>query len=176
MLRVTEAIELAGLSDTTWLTPEAAARGTAVHAAIALDIADNLDESSVHPVVAPYIESWRRYRRESGIVVIESELEVRHETMGYAGRLDLIGQLPGFALPSILDFKTGGRADWHPIQSAGYALARQAMVGGATPLRGALYLKDDGAAAVYVQHPHRNDFDVFRSAVVIAHWKQRGKA
>lgn len=172
MLRVTEAIQLAGLSDTTWLTPEAAARGTAVHAAVALDVAGQLDEGSVHPVVAPYLASWRQFRLEASVCVSDSELEVQHLALGYAGRLDMIAAI-GSSLQMVIDLKTGAPASWHPIQTAGYALARQAMNGGSTPPRGAVYLQDDGSAARFVAHKDRHDFDVFRAAVVIAHFKKQ---
>jgi len=172
MLRVTEAIQLAGLSDTTWLTPEAAARGTAVHAAVALDVSGQLDEESIHPVVAPYLASWRRFRLEANVFVIDSELEVEHLALGYSGRLDMIATIGGYA-PMVLDLKTGAAAAWHPIQTAGYALAHQTMAGGATPPRGAVYLQDDGSAARFVAHKDRGNFDVFKAAVVIAHFKKQ---
>jgi hypothetical protein len=171
VLRVTEAIAACGLVDTTWMTDLGRDRGSAVHLATALDDAGDLDETSVHEMVAPYLESWRRFRRETGIKIVATELEVRHDAMRYVGHLDRIVRWP--ARPEalcVLDLKTGAPARWHAIQTALYALAYASKQGSPTPERGAVYLHDDGRAATYRPHRSRRDYDVAKSVVTLAHW------
>lgn len=62
--------------------------GSRVHLACQLDDEDDLDEASVEDDVAPYLDAWRRFLRESGAVVLENERKVFEPTMRYAGTLD----------------------------------------------------------------------------------------
>lgn len=173
MLRVTEALALVGLVDTTHMNEDALVRGRAVHLATELADAGTLDEESVDPVVAPYLASWRRWRAASGVAVVASEVEVEHQPMGYAGRLDRVAMMPSDDRPRILDIKTGGSCAWHPIQTALYAMAYALGKNGPTPLRGAVYLKADGSAADYRPHSERRDFDVAKAVVTLAHFLKR---
>jgi len=171
MLRVTEALSLVGLIDTTFLTEHGRDRGTAVHETIALDCRGDLDEDSVDPEVRPYLESWRRYQRESGdaFVVLESECEVTHGGFGYVGHIDLIVKC--LAAPRlILDLKCGAPARWHRLQLAGYALADADMTRGPTAARGCLYLDGEGKAAKFVKYGDRRDFDLFKAVITLAHF------
>lgn len=168
MLRVSEALRLAGLVDTEWLTPEGAKRGTYTHEATALDDAGRIDPTWSHPEITPRLESWRRFRRESGLAVEAVELEVVHHAMRYAGRLDRIARFPADTRPTLIDIKNGAKAAWHRIQTALYALAWCAQTGEATPKRGAVYLKADGRSAVFVPHDDRTDFEVARHVIGLA--------
>lgn len=189
MLRVTEALKLAGLIDTEWLTEEGALRGTAAHAATALDDRQDLVEESVHPEVRPLLESWRLFRRQTGLVVLHVELEVEHRAMGYAGRLDRIVQFPERPRPTLLDLKSGASDHWHPAQTAGYSLAYGDMIVAEKlrplssdgrslllPERGCVYLQADGSPARFVPHRDRFDFDLFRAAVTLAHHLKKVRA
>lgn len=173
MIRVTESLTLAGLIDTKWFNEGAAKRGTAVHVACELDDEGVLDPASVHPSVAPYLESWRLWRAESGAEVVESEIEVKHETLGIVGHPDRVMRFPDSGRLFILDIKTGGHLPWHPIQAALYALAYQATHGGPTPLRGGVYLHESGRAGTYQAFRETRDFDVAKAACAIAHWRKK---
>lgn len=170
MLRVTEILKAVGLIDTSFLTEHGADRGTAVHETIDLDIRGDLDEDSIHPEVAPYLESFRRWRRESdGIVVLESEIELRHPVFGFMGHPDLIAKTP--KLPRlIVDYKSGTAVRWHPLQTAGYALLDAFVTGAATAARAALYLHANGNAGTFVRHDERRDFELFKQALSLAHF------
>lgn len=172
MLRVTEALKLAGLVDTEWMTPHGAARGTAVHEATALDDRGELDPAWSHPEVTPRVESWRRFRRETGLVVLEIEREVVHRPLGYAGRLDRIARFPKDGGPTLIDLKNGSPAKWHRIQTALYALAWAHETGNLTPFRGAVYLNDEGRAATFVPHPDRRDFEVAKAVLSLARFQK----
>lgn len=168
MLRVTEALKLAGLVDTEWMTPEGAKRGTYVHEATALDDAGTLDPTYFHEEVSPRVDSWRRFKAETGLVVAAIELEVVHAPLGYAGRLDRIVRFPGDDRPTVIDLKNGSQAKWHRIQTALYALAWCAQTGQPTPHRGAVYLHPDGRAATLWPHRERSDFQVAQHVVALA--------
>ena len=181
MLRVTRALELAGLVDTEWCTDAGLKRGTAVHEAVRLDIKKDLDEASLHPEVAPRLESWRAYLRESGAIVEASELEVVHAPMLYAGRLDL---LLWIKKPSdnefklyVVDLKCGPEAPSHRIQLAAYAMAWAAvwghLYGQPAPRRAGLYLQPDGKAARSVEFDDRRDFETWKGVLSVAHFRMK---
>lgn len=157
LVRVTAALDAAGLVPPM---PNATdyhfARGTAVHEAVRLDAAGRLDAKSVHPDVAPYLESWRAFQRATRAVTVIAEREVRHESAGYAGRLDAVMVL-GSNL-ALVDFKCGAPADWHRIQTALYFLALRTEAVMRPTHRGAIYLHGDGRIATFAPHPSPADF------------------
>jgi len=53
-----------------------------------------LDEDTLDPVIAPYLEAWRRFKRESGFVVERSEVPMASSVYRYAGKPDVIGNFP----------------------------------------------------------------------------------
>jgi len=156
MHSVTEIIRLAGLSGDgfEFVTPHALARGSAVHAAIALAAAGRLDESSVHPEVAPRLASWRRWMQESGFVYERGEFAVTGP--GWIGHPDCVGTLRGVRF--VVDWKGGAPADWHGVQLAAYA------VGTGVYRRAAVYLKDDGSAASWREYLDFADFRAWDAA------------
>lgn len=83
-----------GFIDTTWYTEEARTRGSYVHKARHLDDTGELDESTIDPVIAPYLEAWRRFKRETGFVVEESEVPKAQSSYLYAGTPDVNGHFP----------------------------------------------------------------------------------
>ena len=133
-------------------------RGEYVHEATALDDAGKLDESSLDPVILPYVQAWRRFRKDSGFLPLKIECRVGHPVYRYAGTLDRIGEMPDDG-QWVLDIKTGSPADWHPLQTALYAVAAEYMDGDVTLKRAAVYLRDNGSysdvtikrAAVYLR-------------------------
>lgn len=68
-------------------------RGTAVHRACELYLLGDLDETSLDEEIAPYYYQFRRFLRESGFRPAKSELRVWSGRYGYAGTLDLAGEL-----------------------------------------------------------------------------------
>lgn len=101
---------------------------------------DLLDDKLV-----PYLRGYTRFLKESGIVVLASELRVYHPKLSYAGTLDLLALFPGRSLPNILDIKSPEVLPRSVgAQTAAYREAKIAM---GTPLdrrRYCLHLKGDG--------------------------------
>lgn len=67
--------------------------GRRIHAATEFDDDGDLDEDSVEPDVAPYLAAYRRFRAESGAVVVANERMVYEPMHRYAGTLDRILQI-----------------------------------------------------------------------------------
>jgi hypothetical protein len=168
MLRVTEALTLAGLVDAQWFTEASSARGTAVHAACALDDAGDLDESTVHPAVAPYLSGWRRFRAEMQPEILTIEEGVRHEPYRYRGTLDRRMKLRG--IEGVGDIKTGAPLASHPIQLAAYALTFDRPLA-----RWGIYLREDGSYRIE-ECRDRRDFDVWKAVITVANFIQEHKA
>jgi hypothetical protein len=74
----------------------AAERGRAVHEATALDDMGDLDPETVDPLVAGYLEGWRRFRADTKFVPDPrfTEAPLASGLMGYAGIPDRGGHFP----------------------------------------------------------------------------------
>jgi len=186
LMHVTEAIRLCGLSDMEYVPEIALERGNAVHAAIALDCGlrpdgtiaaeSQLDEASVDPVhVAPRLASFRRWRACANPRIIACERAVSYPAMAYCGRLDLVVQV-SLGADTIIDVKNGAAANWHPYQTALYALAWVAEHGGATPARGCLYLDSQGGPAKWIKHTDRRDCERAKAIITVAYMRKEGGA
>lgn len=120
---VTEILRRAGLIDSKWYTPESAARGAAVHTAIAREWRDAQTGAGLEPIpedVAPYLAAWWRFRSDCHFEPIPTLCEAPqyHPIYRYAGTPDLLGVLNGRAV--VVDVKTGN-APTVGIQLAAYA-------------------------------------------------------
>lgn len=167
--RVTHILSEAGIIDDTPFSDEAAVRGSLAHEAIALAAAGRLDESDSDPILAPYVSAWRTWRADMGAVVRPESIEMRicSPAYGFRGRIDMIASIHG--VETLIDVKTGAPRAWHPIQTAGYALALPVVMA-----RAALYLRPD-ATYRFERHTDNRDMEVFRAAVVVARWKNANK-
>ncbi len=107
-------------------------RGKLVHAACHQLDEDELDweaweefdaqrVSAGEEPILPRVRSYQMWRDETGFIPMENEKIVAHEELGYAGTLDKKGLL--FAVPTIVDLKSGPVGDETAIQTAGYAIA-----------------------------------------------------
>lgn len=126
----------------------AAALGTAVHKLIELDIEGTLDEDGLDPQLVLYKDSWRKFLATSGFQPILSEQRVHSERYGYAGTLDLFGELHGSL--ALIDAKRCAQVP--PTagpQTAGYEIALrerhpELFASGKRVKRFALQLNTDG--------------------------------
>ena len=92
---VTGILKAEGFIDTAFFDDWSRDRGSMVHLATAYDDAGELDEDTIDPAIAPYIEAWRKFRRESGFVTEASEVSLRSTLYRFAGTIDTIGHFPG---------------------------------------------------------------------------------
>lgn len=169
---VTQILKAAGLIDYSMIPQDvlraAAWRGTAVHQALQFMDDGELDESSVPPELAGYIEAARRFYAESGFEVAHNEFRDYHRTYLYAGTMDRTGTFPDGSL-AIVDWKTGLVMPGHGLQLVAYAnlLSRPRAY-----RRIALKLNDDGTYRVH-EYPPQNferDWAVFLSGLACFNW------
>lgn len=168
---VTQVLRLAGvLPDYDGkVDPYYAERGTAIHAATEYHDRGTLDEATVDPSIAGYLDGWKAFLSDTGAVIKEVEKRLSVPTMGYAGTIDRVLEINGKL--GILDIKGGVKQAWHSIQTAGYAVGYFGSMFRERS-RWALYLKDD-ANYMLVSHDDPRDFGLFTSALGIAKWKRR---
>jgi len=97
------------------------ALGTAAHADChAFDDGD-LDWSTVHADVAPYIEAWATMRENLGLTPTARERRVFHPTLFYCGTLDGIFRREADGRRILIDMKLGDPADAAAdLQTAAY--------------------------------------------------------
>jgi hypothetical protein len=102
------------------------ARGKAVHKAIELYEAGELDETSLHPDVHGHFQSYLAFKEDTGYSPSANELPVFHDGHRYRGTLDSYGYLTRngkWGSLVIVDFKCSTKPD---LQSAAYQLAAYA--------------------------------------------------
>lgn len=92
---VTTILKEEGIIDTRFYDDWSRDRGSMIHLATAYDDRGELDESTLDPVIAPYLEAWRRFKRESGFIPEKIEVPGMSTAYRYAGTPDRIGELPG---------------------------------------------------------------------------------
>ena len=115
LVSVTKVIRAGGLGPDYSTVPPAvlaaaAARGRAVHAMVHYDCEGTLDENTIDPAIAPYLQTWRRFLRESRYMPMLLETRVVHRGLRYAGCLDGGGlelSRTGAEWPVLMDLKTG---------------------------------------------------------------------
>jgi hypothetical protein len=167
---VTGILDQAGMVESTFFTPEACQRGTAVHKGANLIDDDCLDWNTVHENYVPYLQAYEKYLNENKVEWHYVETKVFDPILFYAGTLDREGIINREYC--IIDIKTGTPHDWAKMQTMAYKHARKV---GAT--RRILQLKSNGK---YKLHPpyedDQKDFAEFKAALVVANWKQRNKA
>lgn len=165
VLGVTDVIREAGLmGDTSWYTEEGRIRGSYIAEATALDDVNDLDFDGLDDQLKPYVEQWRRFKKESNFVPFDDGIEqkVFDEVYGYAGMLDRRGTMQ--KKTATIDIKLGAKQNWHGIQLAAYD--RTFKVRGK---RINVYLSEDNYRVV--ERTDRNDEAVFLAALAVVKWK-----
>ncbi len=84
----------------------AAARGTAVHESCQLWDENDLDEESLDPRIAPYLDGWKSFRKDTGFEPEHIEVAIHNSPYNYAGRIDRIGKVSS-GKTFLVDIKTG---------------------------------------------------------------------
>lgn len=95
-------------------------RGQAVHNALEFAADDDLDESSLHQSIRPYIEAAQEFDANSGFRTLISEPLGIHPLYLYGFKIDRVGLYMGRL--TVLDFKSGHmNKNYTALQTAGYA-------------------------------------------------------
>lgn len=145
--------------------------GTAAHKATELFDEDNLDESTLHPIIVPYLDAWKKFRDETKIEIVSSEAKVFNQKYGYAGMYDRIGVL--YNEPSLIDIKCTAVLGAHVgNQLAAYKEAHNAENEFQVSKRFAVQLRPDGTYRLE-EYKDRSDFPVFLSCLQIYKWRSK---
>lgn len=151
---------------------KAAERGTAVHKAIELHLQDDLDEASLDPEIASYFYAYWKFERETGFKPRHAEALVYSAKYGYAGTLDLEGDLHRKA--AIIDTKTTRQLmpSTGPQTAAYEAAFKEQHQSRRNYQRYALLLKPDGT---YRLEPCTNpaDFRAFLACLTVHNFKRK---
>jgi len=91
---VTNILKSEGFIDDTWFNDYVRDRGNNIHLACHLDDINELDEDTVGEVELPYLEAYRKFKRESGFMVEESEVPKANLKLMFAGTPDKQGYFP----------------------------------------------------------------------------------
>lgn len=137
VISVTEVLTRAGRIDTTGFSPEAAERGTRIHALTeAFDYGESPDVPSA---LVGYLDAWWAFTATVRPVYAPDGIERRvvSDALRLGGRIDRVC-LDLFGGPALLDIKAGSPKPWHGEQLAFYNRLCP------TGPRYAVYLMDDG--------------------------------
>lgn len=151
--------------------------GTAVHKAIELDLAGDLDEASLSQDWAGYFKAWKAFMSDTGLTDADFgaiERPLHHPTYKFAGTPDLT--LCMDRAWGVLDMKTTD--DLHPavaLQTAAYRELENAN----TPKgqhkierRYALCLRENRTYRLD-EFKDRGDWSVFLAALTVFNWKRK---
>jgi len=165
VLSVTQILKSCCIIDDTWFTEVARQRGQAIHLATEYLDQNDLNWDSISPKIAGYVKSYKQFKSDVDFTIERIECPFFNPTYRFAGTPDRVGIIHGEK--TILDLKIGQRADWHRLQTAGYAL----LMGNGYKRYG-LYLTNKGT---YNLDEHRNhqDYNVFLSGLTVANWNKR---
>lgn len=173
LISVTTALTIAGMVDSTHWNEEARLRGQYVHQCIALEAEGDLDENSVDPMVRPYFEAFRKFQRETSVVLEIVERRICDPILGYAGTLDAIGRWPD-GERTLFDWKSGFFPPMAAPQTAAYLrCAREFYPVGTRISRKGLHLRGDGTYRLMPFNEIVQDEHDFIGALRVAQFRRR---
>ena len=141
-------------------------RGSEVHACTQSLDKGVLKWDSMDPLVAPYVEGYGKFKKDTGFVPEIIEKRIYSRDFNFAGTLDRIGILNNQLI--LLDYKTGSAIPkWVPIQTAAYQhLANTLKI--YPTCRYALLLKKDGTYSLSEPYTdYIGDFAAFTAGLVV---------
>ena len=171
---VTEVLKLCDVHDYFGVSGkvlhEAAQRGDEVHNWIELRERGHLAPDVVlEPPLEGYCRAYLRFREDAAMVVRDVERIVVSQEYRYAGRIDLVAELPLLRGDGevVIDAKCVSLVQKATrLQVAGYALAA------GIKRRGSLQLRPDGHYR-WKEYGEEDDVRDWLSCVRVAHWKLR---
>jgi len=162
---VTKVLEEMGFVDSTWFDEDSRVLGTYVHKAVELYNKGELLEEDLDEQLAPYLDAWRRFKKNSDIVILNSELQVHSDISRYAGTLDIECTINDNQ--AIIDLKSGIVAPVTALQLAAYVMARYENY--YSVKRYGLSLK--GGRATIVPFENFSDFRVWQAIMAMYNYK-----
>lgn len=147
--------------------------GTAVHLACELDDEGELDEATLDETLVPYLGAWRKFRSETGFVVVLNEQQLGDPVLRFAGTVDRFGTIDGTQW--LIDLKTSASLSAaFGVQLAGYQRLLGFTKDDAPVRRAAVQLRDDGSYRLQ-EYKNPNDWPAFMACLQIFNWKESTK-
>jgi len=162
---VTKILEEMGFVDSTWFDEWSRTRGSYVHKTVELYNKNELLEKDLDERLAPYLDAWRRFKKNSDIVILNSELQVHSDIYRYAGTLDIECNINDNR--AIIDLKSGIVAPVTALQLAAYVMARYENY--YSVKRYGLSLK--GGRATIIPFENFSDFGVWQAIMAVYNYK-----
>jgi len=172
---VTQCIKEAGLIDLSFVDKELLEYksdvGNKIHKTTELFDHGNLDESTLHPLLAGFLGAWKKFIWDYQFNSLHIELAMIHPLYRYAGRIDRIGTIIDKITIAQVDIKTGVHHHSYAIQSAGYTELYNYGKPKKEQIRRRLtvYLREDGTYEVR-EHKNPNDIRYFLAALTITNY------
>lgn len=141
--------------------------GQDVHYACQLLDENDLDEDSVEQRIEPYLQAYRKFKADTGAIVLQNEMRVAEPLLMFAGTLDRVMQINGAAW--LVDLKTCISTPMSVgPQTAGYM---RALGDTGVTHRGALRLRADGSYRLdSLTSP--NDWSAFMACLTLLRFKE----
>jgi len=162
---VTKVLEGMGFVDSTWFDEWSRTRGSYVHKAVELYNKGELLEEDLDERLAPYLDAWRRFKQNSNIIILNSELQVHSDIYRYAGTLDIECTINDNQ--AIIDLKSGIVAPVTALQLAAYVMARYENY--YSVKRYGLSLK--GGRPTIVPFENFSDFGIWQAIMAVYNYK-----
>ena len=160
---VTGILTAEGFIDTRFYDEWSRTRGSYVHEATHLYDRGELDEDALDPQLVPYLEAYKKFLKETGAEILESEIPYYHPEYLYAGRPDKKALL--FGTETTIEIKSGNIEPWARIQAASYMLLN------GTKKACGLQLKPDGSYKLH-EFKDRKDIHLWLSILAVHNWKK----
>jgi hypothetical protein len=151
---------------------EAAAHfGNAVDLACQLIAENDLDESTLDPLMVPRVNAFKQFLADKNVEIISHQTRVADKRLMVAGTLDFIMKFDRCLW--VIDTKATSSVmpSW-TVQTSAYAKFYADMHGCKNIKRAALWLRDDGRYKLDI-HKDVSDYNVFLSCLNIHRWRQR---
>jgi len=166
-LRVTEILDLSGVTDYTFCTEEGKWKGSEVHRAT--EMLDRGRLKRTPDSIVGHVDAYKRFKTECHFVPMEIEVSCVNKIYRVRGRADRIGMLAGHRC--VLDLKNGAI---QPAVDLQLALYGEAIDPDLWWDRIAVQLLADGTyrARRIDRMSYRADLATAHAAVRLAHWKR----
>lgn len=168
---VTQILYRAGLINFSYVDTETLRQkadiGTKVHTACQMWDDDELDEETLHPVLAGYLDSWKKFREMTGFIPDVHEKMVISRRYKFGGTMDVVGMIGKDR--TLVDIKTGCKTKAHPIQTAAYQLLFEDCLGTRINKRMSVYLSAKGLPNI-CPHEDKRDKYIFLGYLAKGGW------
>jgi hypothetical protein len=169
--RLTEVLQGLGIVDYNAIPKNvrefALHRGSMVHRATELWDLGTLREETLDPVLAPYLDGWRKAVHDLNLAWENIEVRRINRIYWFVCKPDRDGTMDGE--PVVCEIKTGAVAPFTALQTAGQAACIQ---GGEKYKRIAIGLPGDGTYKLH-RFTDRNDRALILGAISLFNWKAK---